>query len=206
MHQNWHNSLTIHPKMVNLVSIWRFSGSRNQLKSILASPDYHVPRWSPRWPPRWPPIHQNWHNSLTIHPKMVNLLSILRFSGLRNQLKSILASPDYWVSRWCPRWPPMHQNWHNSLTINPKKVNLVSILRFSGSRNQSKSILASPDYRVPRWRPRWPPVHQNWHNSMTVHHKMINLVPIYFEVFRVNELFEINFSITRLSRSRYEWD
>ena len=82
------NFLTIHPKMVNMVCILRFSGLRNQLIPILASPDYRVPRRRPRWRPRWPPTHQNWHNSLTIYPKMVNLMS----------LNNLPFTPDWWCS------------------------------------------------------------------------------------------------------------
>ena len=117
------------------------------------------------------------HISVTIIINLL-LLSILTKTWSRNRLVTFLISTTIFFPRWRPIWPPNHNNSHISAHKHDRKTNLVSIAMYSWTRNPllTFSILATICF--PRWRPIWPPNHNNSHISAHKHERETNLVSI----------------------------
>ena len=132
----------------------------------------------PRWRPIRPPNHNNSHISAHKHDRETHLVSITLYSWTRNPLLAFSILATICFPRWQPIWPPNHNNSHISAHKHDRETHLVSITLYSWTRNPllAFSILATICF--PRWRPLWPPNHNNSHISAHKHDRKTNLVSI----------------------------
>jgi hypothetical protein len=100
-----------------------------------------------RWPPRWPSKPLNDHNSVTINSNLMILVSIPRFLGAVNTLRSLKTMLAYYVTQintiWRPKWLPTPPNDRRSIIIDSNLMILMFIPRFWGARNTLRQFLIS---------------------------------------------------------------
>ena len=151
--------MTINIINLLLLSILSEIWSRNRLVAFLISTTISFPRWRPIWP-----NHNNSHISAHKHDRETNFVSITMYSWAGNTLVALSILTKLYFSRWRPIWPPNFNNIHISAHKHDRETNLVSNTMNSWARNTlvALSILTIPYF--PRWRPIWPPNHNdsNW--------------------------------------------
>ena len=100
------------------------------------------------------------------------------YSWTRNSLLAFSILATICFPRWRPIWLPNHNNSHISAHKHDRETNLVSITVSSWTRNPFLALLILTILYFSRWRPIWPPNHNNSHISAHEHDRETNLVSI----------------------------
>ena len=171
-HNNSHISAHKHDRETNLVSTTMYSWTRNTLVVLSILTILYFSRWRPIWQLN----HNNSHISAHKHDRETNLVSITMYSWTRNPLLAFSILATICFPRWRPIWPPNHNNSHISAHKHDRKTNLVSITMYSWTRNPLLAFSIFATFCFPRWRPIWPPNHNNSHISAHKHDRETKLV------------------------------
>jgi hypothetical protein len=122
-----------------LVSISRFSRSRNSFLALFEHLNKYLRVKKAKWLPRWPPSHIFGHISASRGAMIMILVSISMFSRSRNSFLALFEHLNKYLrvkkAKWLPRWLPSHNVCHISASRGAMIMILVSISRFSVSRN-----------------------------------------------------------------------
>ena len=99
-------------------------------------------------------------------------------SWARNTLVALSILKILYFPRWRPIWPQNHNNSHISAHKHDRETILVPITMNSWARNTLVTFSILTILYFPRWRPIWPPNHNNSHISAHKHDRETILLSI----------------------------